>query len=331
MRVSSRTAENETVTTVPGIRVGHATDPEGLTGCTVVICDGGAVGGVDQRGGAPGTRETDLLRPMHLVQEVHAVLLAGGSAFGLAAADGVMRHLVEQGIGFDAGVATVPIVPAAILFDLDLGDPAARPDAEMGAAACRAATDAPVPEGNVGAGTGATCGKILGIKRAMKSGVGTAAIDLGGGLVVGAIVAGNPFGDVVDPASGEILAGARKPLANEPADTLAVMRGVVGKAALGFASNTVIGVVATNGRLTKEEANKVAQMAQDGIARAVRPAHTMFDGDTLFAMATGKKKADVNLVGAYAAETVSRAIVRAVQAAEGAGGLPAWRDLQPEA
>jgi L-aminopeptidase/D-esterase-like protein len=331
VRVSSRTAENETVTTVPGIRVGHATDPEGLTGCTVVICDGGAVGGVDQRGGAPGTRETDLLRPMHLVQEVHAVLLAGGSAFGLAAADGVMRHLVEQGIGFDAGVATVPIVPAAILFDLDLGDPAARPDAEMGAAACRAATDAPVPEGNVGAGTGATCGKILGIKRAMKSGVGTAAIDLGGGLVVGAIVAGNPFGDVVDPASGEILAGARKPLANEPADTLAVMRGVVGKAALGFASNTVIGVVATNGRLTKEEANKVAQMAQDGIARAVRPAHTMFDGDTLFAMATGKKKADVNLVGAYAAETVSRAIVRAVQAAEGAGGLPAWRDLQPEA
>jgi L-aminopeptidase/D-esterase-like protein len=331
VRVSSRTAENETVTTVPGIRVGHATDPEGLTGCTVVICDGGAVGGVDQRGGAPGTRETDLLRPMHLVQEVHAVLLAGGSAFGLAAADGVMRHLVEQGIGFDAGVATVPIVPAAILFDLDLGDPAARPDAEMGAAACRAATDAPVPEGNVGAGTGATCGKILGIKRAMKSGVGTAAIDLGGGLVVGAIVAGNPFGDVVDPASGEILAGARKPLANEPADTLAVMRGVVGKAALGFASNTVIGVVATNGRLTKEEANKVAQMAQDGIARAVRPAHTMFDGDTLFAIATGKKKADVNLVGAYAAETVSRAIVRAVQAAEGAGGLPAWRDLQPEA
>jgi L-aminopeptidase/D-esterase-like protein len=225
----------------------------------------------------------------------------------------------------------VPIVPAAILFDLDLGNPAARPDAEMGAAACRAATDAPVPEGNVGAGTGATCGKILGIKRAMKSGVGTAAIDLGGGLVVGAIVAGNPFGDVVDPASGEILAGARKPLANEPADTLAVMRGVVGKAALGFASNTVIGVVATNGRLTKEEANKVAQMAQDGIARAVRPAHTMFDGDTLFAIATGKKKADVNLVGAYAAETVSRAIVRAVQAAEGAGGLPAWRDLQPEA
>jgi L-aminopeptidase/D-esterase-like protein len=327
---SRKSEENGTITAVPGIRVGHATDGEGLTGCTVVICARGAVGGVDQRGGAPGTRETDLLRPMHLVQEVHAVLLAGGSAFGLAAADGVMRHLEEESIGFDAGVATVPIVPAAILFDLDIGNPAARPDAEMGAAACRAATAAPVPEGTIGAGTGATCGKILGIKRAMKSGLGTAALDLGGGLVVGALIAVNPFGDVVDPGSGEILAGVRKPLGNEPADTLNVMRGMVGKAALGFASNTVIGVVATNGRLTKEEANKVAQMAQDGIARAIRPAHTLFDGDTVFAMATGEKKADVNLVGAHAAEVVAQAIVRAAQAAESAGGLPAWRDLQPE-
>lgn len=328
---SGKSDENDTITAVPGIRVGHATDLEGLSGCTVVICDRGAVGGVDQRGGAPGTRETDLLRPMHLVQEIHAVLLAGGSAFGLAAADGVMRHLEQESIGFDAGVATVPIVSAAILFDLDIGNPAARPDAEMGAAACRAASAAPVAEGTIGAGTGATCGKILGIKRAMKSGLGTAAVDLGGGLVVGAIIAVNPFGDVVDPAGGEILAGARKPLADEPAGTLDVMRGMVGKAALGFASNTVIGVVATNGRVTKEEASKMAQMAQDGIARTVRPAHTMFDGDTIFAMATGEKRADVNLLGAYAAEAVAQAVVRAVKAAEGAGGLPAFRDLHPEA
>jgi len=318
------------ITAVPGIRVGHATDPEGLTGCTAVLCEKGAVGGVDQRGGAPGTRETDLLRPMHLVQEIHAVLLAGGSAFGLAATDGVMRYLEERGIGFDARVARVPIVPAAILFDLDLGDPGARPDAAMGYAACQAASGDPVAEGNVGAGTGATVGKILGPGRAMKSGLGSAAVSLGGGLVVGALVAVNPFGDVMDPQSGEILAGARKPRSDEMADTLATMRGFVGKAALRFASNTVIGVVATNGRLTKEETNKVAQMAQDGVARTIRPAHTLFDGDILFALATGGKRADVNLVGAYAAETSAEAIVRAVQAAEGAGGLPAWRDLHEE-
>jgi len=319
------------ITAVPGIRVGHATDLDGLTGCTVVLCEKGAVGGVDQRGGAPGTRETDLLRPMHLVQEVHAVLLAGGSAFGLAATDGVMRYLEERSVGFDARVAKVPIVPAAILFDLDLGNPGARPDAAMGYAACQAASDDPVAEGNVGAGTGATAGKILGPGRAMKSGLGSAAVSLGGGLVVGALVAVNPFGDVVNPQSGEILAGARKLRSDEAADTLATMRRFVGKAALQFASNTVIGVVATNGRLTKEEANKVAQMAQDGVARAVRPAHTLFDGDTLFALATGDKRADVNLVGAYAAEMSAEAIVRAVQAAEGAGGLPAWRDLHEEA
>jgi L-aminopeptidase/D-esterase-like protein len=320
-----------TITAVPGIRVGHATDPVGLTGCTVVLCEKGAVGGVDQRGGAPGTRETDLLRPLHLVQKVHAVLLAGGSAFGLAAADGVMRYLEERGAGFDARVAKVPIVPAAILFDLDLGDPQARPDAAMGYAACQAATDGPVVEGNAGAGTGATAGRILGAARAMKSGLGTAAISLGGGLVVGALVAANPLGDVVDPQTGEILAGARKLQSDEVADTLVVMRGFVGKAAPRFASSTVIGVVATNARLTKEEANKVAQMAQDGIARTVRPAHTLFDGDTLFALATGNRRADANLVGAYAAEVVAQAIVRGVRAAERAGGLPACRDLHGEA
>ena len=318
----------QTITAVPGIRVGHATDLQGLTGCTVLLCEGGAVGGVDQRGGAPGTRETDLLRPMHLVQQAHAVLLTGGSAFGLAAADGVMCYLEARGVGVDVGVAHVPIVPAAVLFDLDLGDPSARPDAAMGYAACEAATDGPVAQGNVGAGTGASLGKALGTKRAMKSGLGSVALDLGGGLVLGALMAVNPFGDVVDPETGAILAGTRRLRGDAPAGTLATMKSMLGKLALRFASNTVIGVVATNAQLTKEEANKVAQMAQDGIARAVRPAHTMFDGDTLFALSTGDKRGDVNLVGAYAAEAVAQAIVQAVKAAEGIAGLPAWRDLQ---
>jgi L-aminopeptidase/D-esterase-like protein len=319
------------ITAVPGICVGHVTDSDGLTGCTVVLCEKGAVGGVDQRGGAPGTRETDLLRPLHLVQDVHAVLLTGGSAYGLAAADGVMRYLEERGVGFDVRVAKVPIVPSAVLFDLDIGDPKVRPDADFGYAACQAATDGPVAGGNVGAGTGATAGKILGPGRAMKTGLGSAAVELGGGLVVGALVVANPLGDVVDPRTDEILAGARKLTSNELADTLAVMRSLVGKTALKFASaNTIIGVVATNARLTKEQANKVAQMAQDGIARAVRPAHTLFDGDTLFALATGRKRADVNLIGAYAAEVVTEAIARAARAAEGVAGLPAWRDLHAE-
>lgn len=328
-----RTLHNA-ITDVPGIKVGHATDLEALTGCTVVLCEDGAVGGVDQRGGAPGTRETDALHPMHLVQRAHAVVLSGGSAFGLEAATGAVRYLEERGVGFDTGVAKVPIVPAAILFDLSLGDPKVRPDAALGYAACQAADDGPVAEGNVGAGTGATVGKILGLKRAMKSGLGTASMNLGGGLLVGAIVAVNAFGDVVDPKNGAILAGARALRGGGFADTLAVMKSLVGKAILRFAGrgNTVIGVVATNARLNKEEANVVARMAHDGLARAIRPAHTMLDGDTLFALATGpktwlKKKADVNTVGAYAAEVMAAAIVRAVKAAEGVEGLPAWEDV----
>ncbi len=323
-----RTLHNA-ITDVPGIKVGHATDLEALTGCTVILCQDGAVGGVDQRGGAPGTRETDALHPLHLVQRAHAVVLSGGSAFGLEAASGVVRYLEERGVGFDTRVAKVPIVPAAILFDLSLGDSKVRPDAAMGYAACQAADDGPVAEGNVGAGTGATVGKILGLGQAMKSGLGTASINLGGGLLVGAIVAVNAFGDVVDPRTGEILAGARAPGGGGFADTLAVMKTLVGKAILRFArrGNTVIGVVATNTRFNKEEVNFVARMAHDGLARAIRPAHTMFDGDTIFALATGKKKADVNTVGAYAAEVMAAAIVRAVKAAEGAGGLPAWRDV----
>lgn len=316
---------------IPGIRVGHAHDLEALTGCTVVLCEAGAVGGVDQRGGAPGTRETDPLRPLHLVQQAHAVVLAGGSAFGLEAATGVVRYLEERGIGFDVRIAKVPIVPAAILFDLGIGRSDVRPDAAMGYAACLAATEGPVAEGNVGAGAGATVGKVLGLAQAMKSGLGTASIDLGGGLIVGALVAVNAFGDVVDPQTGRILAGARRPDGTGFADTLAVLRAYTQQPPMRFGApppasgNTVIGVVVTSANLTKEGANKVAQMAHDGIARAVRPAHTMLDGDTLFTLATGQVEADVNVVGAFAAEVVAQAIVRAVLTAKPAAGLPAAR------
>jgi len=324
----------DSITDVPGIKVGHAHDLDALTGVTVILCEGGVVGGVDQRGGAPGTRETDLLRPMHLVQKVHAVVLTGGAAFGLNATTGVMKYLEERGIGFDTQVAKVPIVPAAVLFDLAIGKADVRPDAAMGYAACKTATRKDASLGNVGAGAGATVGKILGMGQAMKSGVGTASIALGGGVIVGALFAVNAFGDVVDPDTGTILAGARKverrrgkkapPHQLQFADTLAVLKSLVGKKATRFASrsNTVIGVVATNTNLTKEETNKVAQMAHDGLARAIRPAHTMFDGDTIFALATGKKKADVNLIGAYAAEVTAQAIVRAVMHAKSAGDIP---------
>ena len=320
-------------TSIRGIRIGNAQNEEALTGCTVILCEHGAVGGVDQRGGAPGTRETDALQPVHLVQEVHAIVLSGGSAFGLDTASGVVRYLEEKGVGFDTGVAKVPIVPAAILFDLDIGDAKIRPDAQMGYQACLNASDEPPAEGNVGAGCGASVGKILGIHQAMKSGLGWDAFYLGGGLIVSAIVAVNAFGDVIDPQNGQIIAGARS-LQKGPlrigeegyfANTMEVMKGFVGRTILSFAmrGHTVIGCVITNARLNKEQTTKVAQMAQDGIARTIRPAHTMLDGDTIFAIATGEKKADVNLIGAYAAEVFSRAILRAVRSATPAGGLPA--------
>ncbi len=324
-------ALTHTVTDVPGIEVGHAQDELALTGCTVLLCRKGAVAGVDVRGGAPGTRETDLLDPLNLVEKVHAVVLAGGSAFGLDAASGVMRYLEEQKIGFDTGVAKVPIVPAAILFDLGLGDPKVRPDAEMGYRAASFASSTPPEEGNVGVGCGASVGKIFGMKGAMKAGVGSASLSAGG-LIVAALVAVNAFGDVINPRDGQILAGARStqlgPLkvgsAGYFADTIEVMKTLVGRTVLGFATraNTVIGVVATNARLTKAEATKVAQMAHDGIARTVRPAHTMLDGDTIFALGTGQKKADPTTVGAFAAEAVAQAVVASVQKAAPAGGLP---------
>ena len=318
-------AMNDTITDVPGIEVGHATNAEALTGCTVVLCREGAVGGVDVRGLAPGTRETDLLRPGRLVQQVHAVLLSGGSAYGLAAADGVMRYLEEQRIGFKVGATVVPIVPAAILFDLAVGDAAVRPDAGMGYSACQAASVDPVPEGNVGAGTGATVGKVLGVKRSMKGGLGSASRK-SGGIVVGALVAVNAFGDVVDPESGEIVAGARALQGGGFADTLRVMSSFIGRTALSLTS-TVIGVVATNAKLTKAEANVVAGMAHDGLARAIHPSHTLFDGDTIFSLSTGAKRSNVAVVGALAAEAMAEAILRGVRAAEGVEGIPSVRDL----
>jgi len=314
------------ITDVEGIKVGHYTNLKAATGCTVVLCEEGAIGGVDVRGAAPGTRETDLLRPMHLVEKVHAVLLTGGSAFGLDAATGVMRYLEERGIGFDAKVARVPIVPAAVLFDLAIGDPRIRPDAEAGYAACLAASEGPVAEGNVGAGTGATVGKLLGPKFATKSGLGTTSQRIGKEIVVGAIAAVNAFGDVVDLQSGEIIAGARKPMVGGFLNTAERMKGNLGQTILAFASTT-IGVVATNAYLTKEQINKVAQMAHNGLAVAIRPAHTMFDGDTIFALSLGNRKADVSVIGSVAAEVMAQAVVRAVTQAEGLLGVPAARDL----
>ena len=285
----------------------------------MILCPDGAIGGVDQRGGAPGTRETDLLRPLHMVEKVHAVLLSGGSAFGLDAASGVMKYLEEQEIGFNAGVARVPIVPAAILFDLGIGDPTIRPDATMGYRASQNASSEPPAEGNIGAGTGCTVGKILGPGQSMKSGIGTASMEIGGGIILGAIVAVNAFGDVVDPTAGKIIAGARAakvgPVklgsAGYFANTLTVMRSLIGRTALSFASrsNTVIGVVATNAKLDKIQTNKVAQMAHNGLARTIQPAHTMFDGDTIFALSTGRKNADVNIVGAFASEVMVEAVL----------------------
>ncbi len=319
----------EGLTAVAGLKVGHHTLRERPTGCTVVLAEAGAVAGVDVRGSAPGTRETDLLEPVNLVEEVHAVVLSGGSAFGLDAASGVMRFLDERGIGYQTAVAKVPIVPAAILFDLGIGSPKIRPTADCGYRAAQAATSGPVAEGNVGAGAGATVGKMGGQHRAMKGGVGTAALVLPDGLVVAALVAVNAAGDVVDPATGQVVAGVRTEDGRRLADVRTLLRGgsLVPRAKPG--ENTTIGVVATNARLTKTQTTKVAQMAQDGIARAVVPAHTPFDGDTLFALATGthEKPADLLTVGSLAAEAVAEAILRAVRAAKGLEGYPSASEL----
>ncbi|MDX2163473.1 MAG: P1 family peptidase [bacterium] len=320
--------KNNTLTAVPGFRVGHATDLEAATGCTVILCPPGTVGGVDQRGGAPGTRETDLLRPMHQVEQVNAVMLAGGSAYGLAAADGAMRYLEERQSGYVTRAGyIVPIVASAIVFDLAVGRHDVRPDTAMGYAACQNASDQPVLQGTIGAGTGCRIGAMYGNALATKGGIGSACIELGGGLIVAALAVVNAVGDVIDE-QGAILAGLR----SEQGGFCGIMNEF---RAMTYAAsppssaerggeNTVIGVVATNARLSKEAINKVAQMAHDGLARAVNPAHTLFDGDTIFALASGSVEADVNLVGAFGAEAFAQAIRSGVRAATSLYEVRAW-------
>ncbi len=318
-----------TLTDVDGLKVGHFTSKERPTGCSVVICEKGAVAGVDVRGSAPGTRETDLLNPLNMVQQVQAIVLSGGSAYGLDTATGVMKYLEEHKLGFKIGDGVVPIVPAAILFDLGVGNSKIRPNAESGYQACLSASNKPVPQGNVGAGAGATVGKMFGPNFSMKAGLGTASVKLGNtGIVVGAMVAVNAVGDVINPKTAKIVAGARDESGNGFRDTSAQMLkgfSVVPRAG----ANSTIGIVATNATLDKTQATKIAQMAHDGYARAINPVHTIFDGDTIFALATGtvSTKVDHSVIGAIAAEVMAQAIVRAAINAEGLPDLPAYRDL----
>jgi L-aminopeptidase/D-esterase-like protein len=318
------------LTAVDGLKVGHHTLKERPTGCTVIIAEKGATAGVDVRGSAPGTRETDLLSPTATVDRVHAIVLSGGSAFGLDTATGVVKYLEQHNVGFAFGGAVVPIVPAAILFDLGVGDQKIRPNADCGFAAASDASDGPVAEGNVGAGAGATIGKMAGRERAMKGGIGSAAITLPDGLVVAALVAVNARGDVVDPGTGRVVAGMR----TEDGKQLADVRSLLRRGALKLPppeplQHTTIGVVATNATLTKAQATKVAQMAHDGLARAIVPAHTSGDGDAIFALATGTRgPADLDTIGALAADAMADAIVRAVRAAASIPGYPAARDLR---
>ena len=300
--------KNETITAVRGIQVGHATNLRARTGCTVVLCPAGAAAGVDVRGFAPGTRETDAIRPGRLVGTAHGVLLTGGSAFGLDAAAGVMRFLEERGAGFSTDHGVVPIVPAAVIYDLAVGNPRVRPGKAMGYRACEGATDAPVPTGRIGAGTGATVGKAPGLRRA-DGGIGSACAKLRSGVTVGALMVVNAVGSIVDPTTGETVAGGQDETPGQTAE--AAPKSQPGRAIPG--TNTTIGVIATDAALSSVEANVVAAMAHDGIARAIRPSHTLYDGDTLFALSTGKRRADVNAVGILAAEVVAQAILHAVR------------------
>ncbi len=307
---------------VPGALVGHATDYEGLTGCTTILFDRPAVVAVDVRGSSPGTRETDRLGPLGIVRDTHAVLLTGGSAFGLAAADGVVRFLEEKEIGLDIGVAKIPLVSAAVIFDLMAGSPDARPGANMGYAASASADSGDFEQGSVGAGTGATVGKMLGPENAMKGGLGSTSIQLEGGLIVAALAVVNAVGDVRDE-NGNILAGPRHE-DGELADSVALMTQVADRMLWG--QNTTLGIVATNARLTKPEANKVAQMAHDGLARAVYPVHTSVDGDAVFAAGIGEIETAPDVVGAWGARMMQESILRAVRAAKGTLGIPSCSD-----
>ena len=304
------------ITDVAGIEVGHCSETRRPTGCSVVLAREGAVAGVDVRGAAPGTRETDLLEPCNLVQQVHAVLLSGGSAWGLDAASGVMRWLEDHDIGLQTGYGRVPIVPAAVLFDLGVGDARIRPDASAGYQACAAASTQSPAQGNVGAGSGALVGKLLGMAQAMRGGIGTASVSAGG-VTVGALVACNAVGDVFDPATGRLLAGARSADGQRIAGTRDALLAGQGAQRLLPGTNTTIGVVATDAVLTKPQAQRLAQVAHDGLARAINPVHTMLDGDTLFALGTGAsgQSADMLLLATLAAEATARAVVNAVLAA----------------
>jgi L-aminopeptidase/D-esterase-like protein len=311
---------NTTLTAIPGIRVGHWSDAEAKTGCTVVLCPQGMTASCDVRGSAPGTRETDLLQPTGMVDQVHAICLAGGSAFGLAAADGVMHWLAEHEHGLDVGLARIPLVPAAILFDLGVGRPDVYPTAEAGYAACVAASDEPVALGQVGAGTGCTVGKSLGFNQASPGGLGSALKTMPDGLQVAALAAVNAVGNVIDPASGRIVAGMRHPQTNAFVSWLALQEGQIGQTIANMAhdpsqnprANTTLVVVATNAALTKTECKKVAEMAHDGLARCINPVHMTIDGDTVFVLAGGAHPANVNLVGALAAEAVTAAVLTGI-------------------
>ena len=317
------------LTDVEGFRVGHAQDLKAATGCTVILCPPGTVGGMDIRGSAAGTRQTDSLHSFHWVDEVHAVLLSGGSAFGLDASGGVMKFLEEKSIGYQTSAAKIPIVPAAIIYDLSIGDGRVRPDKEMGYQACLNGHAGEIAEGSVGVGAGASVGKLLGINWATKGGVGTASRATTGGVIVAALVAVNAFGDVIEPESRKILAGARDPAHPGRFINSAAMikEGVSPPRRESDIQNTTLGVVATNAKLTKRQAIKVAQMAQSGLARTIAPIHSTVDGDLIFALSAGDLSADVNTIGLIAEEVVETAVLRAVQTADGLGLLPAYRDL----
>ena len=318
--------EEIAVTDIEGIRIGHAQDMNALTGCTVVIAEKGVTAGVDVRGGAPGTRETDLLDPVNFVEQIHAVILAGGSAFGLDAAAGVMQYLEERNVGFDVGITKIPIVCGAVLFDLGIGDHRVRPDKEMGYQACLNAVDTGCAEGDVGAGAGASVGKILGAERCMKSGLGAFCLQAGA-LKLGAVVAVNCFGDVINPETGMIIAGVLSEDKSSFLHTEEVMIEQFASGGLSFGGNTTIGVVVTNGKFSKSQAAKLASMSHNGYARTMRPSHTMLDGDTIFALATGEVEADINVAGVLAARAVENAVLRAVMKAKSSEGLPCFSEL----
>lgn len=317
-------------TDIDGIKLGHAQNTKGLTGCSVIICEKGATGGVDVRGGAPGTRETDLLNPSEMIEKIHAVVLSGGSAFGLDASSGVMKYLEEKNVGFDVQVAKVPIVCSAVLFDLAFGNPKIRPDKSMGYEACiNSETYKDDINGNIGAGYGATVGKILGPHTAMKGGLGTYAVEVNN-LKVGAIVAVNCLGDVIDPKNSNIIAGAINNETNEFLNSENILINNLKNPKSPFKGNTTIGLIVTNATLTKANAKKIASMAHNGYARTMRPAHTMFDGDTIFTMATNEVNVDITTIGMIASNVMEKAILRAIKEAETLNGVKAYKDLNKE-